>query len=116
MDSCGIIVHHNCRFLTQLTGAESTIVVNNNAAYVYLTLRALAYEKEVIVSRGELIEIGGSFRISEIMAESDAILVDVGTTNKTKVKDYEQAITEETALIMKVHKSNFDVIRSEEHT
>lgn len=97
-------------YLTQLTGAEAAIVVNNNAAAVYLTLRALAHGKEVIVSRGELIEIGGSFRISEIMAESDAILVDVGTTNKTKVKDYEQAITEETALIMKVHKSNFDVI------
>src|SRR5690625_7462447 len=106
MDSCGIIVHHNCRFLTQLTGAESAIVVNNNAAAVYLTLRALDYEKEDIVSRGELIEIGGSFRISEIMAESDAILVEEATTNKTKVKNYKHANTKETAHNIKVHKRN----------
>src|SRR5690625_2543881 len=97
-------------YLTEITGAEAAMVVNNNAAAVYLVLSALAKQKEVIVSRGELVEIGGSFRISEIMAESGAYLVDVGTTNKTKVADYEQAITDETALLMKVHKSNFALI------
>lgn len=96
--------------LKQLTGAEAAMVVNNNAAAVYLILKAMAFEKEVIVSRGELIEIGGSFRISEIMQESQAKLVDVGTTNKTHVGDYEKAITEETALLMKVHKSNFKIV------
>jgi len=97
-------------YLTEITGAEAAMVVNNNAAAVYLVLSALAKQKEVIVSRGELVEIGGSFRISEIMAESGAYLVDVGTTNKTKVADYERAITDETALLMKVHKSNFALI------
>src|SRR5690625_561620 len=97
-------------YLTELTGAEAAIVVNNNAAAVYLVLSALAKQKEVIVSRGELVEIGGSFRISEIMAESGARLVDVGTTNKTKVADYERTVTEETALLMKVHKSNFALV------
>lgn len=97
-------------YLTQLTGAEAAMVVNNNAAAVYLVLKAIAFKKEVIVSRGELVEIGGSFRISEIMEESQAELIDVGTTNKTHVSDYEKAITEETALLMKVHKSNFKLI------
>lgn len=97
-------------YLKQLTGAEAGLVVNNNAAAVYLALKAMAYNQEVIVSRGELIEIGGSFRISEIMEESEAKLVEVGTTNKTHVFDYERAITEETALLMKVHKSNFKLI------
>lgn len=96
--------------LVELTGAESAIVVNNNAAAVYLTLRALAKNKEVVVSRGQLVEIGGSFRISAIMEESDAILVEVGTTNKTHLADYEDAITEQTSVILKVHSSNFKTI------
>ncbi|WP_088105265.1 L-seryl-tRNA(Sec) selenium transferase [Halalkalibacter urbisdiaboli] len=94
----------------QVTGAEAAMVVNNNAAAVYLVLKALARDKEVIVSRGELVEIGGSFRVSSIMEESGASLVEVGTTNKTHFYDYEQAITENTAMIMKVHTSNFKTI------
>ncbi|SFA88898.1 MULTISPECIES: L-seryl-tRNA(Sec) selenium transferase [unclassified Bacillus (in: firmicutes)] len=96
--------------LKQLTGAESAMVVNNNAAAVYLILNALAKEKEVIVSRGQLVEIGGSFRISSIMEESGAKMVEVGTTNKTHLYDYENAISPETAMIMKVHTSNFKTI------
>lgn len=96
--------------LKELTGAEAAIVVNNNAAAVYFILKAFAKGKEVIVSRGELVEIGGSFRISEIMEESGALLKSVGTSNKTYVSDYEKAITEETALLLKVHKSNFAMI------
>ncbi|WP_078546919.1 L-seryl-tRNA(Sec) selenium transferase [Litchfieldia alkalitelluris] len=96
--------------LQKVTGAEAAMVVNNNAAAVYLILRALAKNKEVIVSRGQLVEIGGSFRVSSIMEESDATLVEVGTTNKTHLVDYENAINEETAMIMKVHTSNFKTI------
>jgi len=96
--------------LTKLTGAESAMVVNNNAAAVYLILRAFAKGREVIVSRGQLVEIGGSFRISKIMEESDASLVEVGTTNKTHLFDYEEAITDQTAMIMKVHTSNFKTL------
>jgi L-seryl-tRNA(Ser) seleniumtransferase len=101
---------HAEALIKELTGAEAAMIVNNNAAAVYLVLRALATNKEVIVSRGQLVEIGGSFRISSIMEESGAKLVEVGTTNKTHLKDYEQAITPETAIIMKVHTSNFKVI------
>lgn len=97
-------------YLKQLTGAEAAMVVNNNAAAVYIVLKAIAAGGEVIVSRGELVEIGGSFRISEIMRESQAELVEVGTTNKTHVNDYVNHVTEDTALFMKVHKSNFKVI------
>ncbi|WP_209122260.1 L-seryl-tRNA(Sec) selenium transferase [Alkalihalobacillus sp. BA299] len=93
-----------------VTGAEAAMVVNNNAAAVYLILKALAKEKEVIVSRGELVEIGGSFRVSAIMEESGAKLVEVGTTNKTHPFDYERALTEQTSMIMKVHTSNFKTI------
>jgi len=96
--------------IKEITGAEAAMVVNNNAAAVYLVLRALAENKEVIVSRGQLVEIGGSFRISSIMKESGAKLVEVGTTNKTHLYDYEEALNSETAIIMKVHTSNFKVI------
>lgn len=97
-------------YLKQLTNAEAAMVVNNNAAAVYLVLKAIGNGREVIVSRGELVEIGGSFRISEIMEESQVELVEVGTTNKTHVKDYVKNITENTSLLMKVHKSNFNVV------
>src|SRR5690606_8261997 len=96
--------------LIQLTGAESAMVVNNNAAAVFFILRALAKNQEVIVSRGQLVEIGGSFRISAIMEESGARLVEVGTTNKTHLTDYENALTDQTSMILKVHTSNFKTI------
>lgn len=98
---------HAEKFICELTGAESAMVVNNNAAAVFIILSALAKSKEVLVSRGELVEIGGSFRISSIMEESGARLVEVGTTNKTHLFDYENNIGEETAMLMKVHQSNF---------
>jgi L-seryl-tRNA(Ser) seleniumtransferase len=93
--------------LVDLIGCESAHVVNNNAGAVFLVLNTHAREREVIVSRGELVEIGGSFRIPDIMRASGAILVEVGTTNKTRLQDYKNAISPNTALIMKVHKSNF---------
>lgn len=93
--------------LAELTGAESALVVNNNAAAVYLTLSALAWGREVIISRGELVQIGGGFRIPEILAKSGAILREVGTTNQTAIADYDHACGAQTALILKVHRSNF---------
>lgn len=95
--------------LTLLTGAEAAFVVNNNAAAVFLVLKALSCGREVIVSRGELVEIGGSFRVSSIMEESGAKLVEVGTTNKTHEADYLRAIGPDTAMILKVHRSNFSM-------
>ena len=100
---------HAEQLLRRLTGAEAAVVVNNNAAATMLMLAALAAGREVIVSRGELVEIGGGFRVPDVMAQSGAVLREVGTTNKTRAADYAAAVNDRTALILRVHPSNFRV-------
>jgi L-seryl-tRNA(Ser) seleniumtransferase len=100
---------HAAALLCQLTGAEAAVVVNNNAAATMIVLAALARGREVIVSRGELVEIGGGFRVPDVLAQSGAVLREVGTTNKTRAADYAAALGERTALILRVHPSNFRI-------
>ena len=101
---------HAEKLIARLTGAEAAVVVNNNAAATRLLLAALAAGREVVISRGELVEIGGGFRVPDVMAQSGAILREVGTTNRTRAADYAAAISDRTALILRVHPSNFRVI------
>ena len=100
---------HIVKTLQNLTACEDAIVVNNNASAVFLILNTFAKNKEVLVSRGELVEIGGSFRVPEVMSQSGAILKEIGTTNKTHLADYENSINENTSMLMKVHKSNYSI-------
>jgi L-seryl-tRNA(Ser) seleniumtransferase len=106
----GSRMSHVSDLVARLSGAEAALVVNNNAAAVFMVLSAFAREREVILSRGQAVEIGGSFRIPDVMSQSGARLVEVGTTNKTYIRDYAAAITPQTAMLMRVHSSNFKII------
>lgn len=112
----GLRHDHIEKVIRDITGAESAMVVNNNAAATMIAMAALGRGKEIIVSRGELVEIGGSFRIPDIMEESQARLIEVGTTNKTRLRDYKRKINDNTAAIMKVHTSNYKIIGFTEDT
>jgi L-seryl-tRNA(Ser) seleniumtransferase len=100
---------HISKVVCELLGCEDVLIVNNNASAVFLVLNTFAQNKEVVVSRGELVEIGGSFRVPDVMSSSGAVLKEIGTTNKTHLRDYENAINENTAMLMKVHKSNYSI-------
>ena len=100
---------HISKVVCEALGCEDVLIVNNNASAVFLILNTFAKNKEVVVSRGELVEIGGSFRVPDVMASSGAVLKEIGTTNKTHLRDYENAINENTSMLMKVHKSNYSI-------
>ncbi len=100
---------HISKIICQTLDCEDALIVNNNASAVFLVLNTFAKDKEVVVSRGELVEIGGSFRIPEVMSSSGAILKEIGTTNKTHLKDYENAINKNSSILMKIHKSNYSI-------
>ncbi|RPJ22281.1 MAG: L-seryl-tRNA(Sec) selenium transferase, partial [Chloroflexi bacterium] len=101
---------HAEAILQKLTGAEAAVIVNNNASAVLLALAALAHKKRVVISRSQLVEIGGGFRVPDVMKQSQAKLVEVGTTNKVRLSDYEEALAQPTALVMRAHRSNFKIV------